>query len=115
MMKIYERQIAVLAESRASEFESRIVRFLRARVSEAAATDESILRREVRERIAEAYAAGLDTERQIAAYVVGAWRFGDLYIAQIEPIRPRLTDARVDPSVKAALLLEHLAALSRGA
>jgi hypothetical protein len=112
MMKIYESQIAVLAAARASEYESRIVRFLRAHLPAAAERDHETLRREVGERIAEASAIGLDTELQIAAYVVGAWRFGDDLIARIEPLRPRLTDARVAPADKARLLLQVIDALS---
>lgn len=111
-MKIYESQIAVLAEARAAEFEARLVRFLRARVPEAAAVAEPTLRSNVVTRIAEAYEMGLDTEIQIAAYVVGAWRFGDELIARIEPLRPRLTDACVAPAEKAKMLLQLIAVLS---
>lgn len=111
-MKIYERQIAVLAEARAAEYEARIVRFLRAQLPDAATVDEATLRRDVRVRIAEAYAIGLDTELQIAAYVVGAWRFGDELIERIEPLRPRFTDARIAPADKARMLLQVVDALS---
>lgn len=115
MMKIYERQIAVLAEARADELERRIVQLLRKRNAGALALGESVLRREVRDRVLEAQAAGLETERQVAAYAVGAWCFGDAFIRAIEPLWPRLESGRVDPAVKASLLLDRIAALSRAA
>lgn len=103
-MKIYENQLAVLGEAKAVEFEGRLVEFLREKV--AAERRREVLESDVRAHIAEAGAWALDTERQIAAYVVGVWAFGGEFLALIEPMRATLADIGVAPDTKAKMLLE---------
>jgi hypothetical protein len=105
-MKIYEDQLAVLGEARAAEFERRLVQFLREKV--AAGTGREVMESEVRARIAEAGAWQLDTEREIAAYVVGAWAFGDAFLARIEPMRGALSRRVVAAGGRAFVLLDAL-------
>jgi hypothetical protein len=109
-MKIYDDQLAVLGKARAAEFERRLVQLLREKV--AAGTGREVLESEVRARIAEAGAWALDTERQIAAYVVGVWAFGDAFFARIEPLRATLAGREVGAWAKAKVLIDVLDALS---
>jgi hypothetical protein len=103
-MQIHENQLAVLGEAKAVEFEGRLVQFLREKV--AAQRGREVLESDVRAHIAEARAWELDTERQIAAYVLGVWVFGGEFLALIEPMRASFVDLCVAPDTKARMLLE---------
>lgn len=103
-MKLYENQLALLGEAKAAEFEDRLVQFLREKV--AAERRREVLESDVQAHIAEAGAWALDTERQIAAFVLGVWAFGGEFLALIEPMRATFADIGVAPDTKARMLLE---------
>lgn len=103
-VKIYENQLAALGESRAAEFERRLVRFVREKVG--SQMQREVLESDVRSSITEAGEWALDTERQIAAFVVGVWAFGSEFRALVEPMRPTFADEWVAPDTKAQMILE---------
>ncbi|MEZ4298829.1 MAG: hypothetical protein R3B70_28015 [Polyangiaceae bacterium] len=104
-MKIYEDQIDAMGQAKALEYERRLADFLRQTL--AAGNEREVDQAEVRALIAEALSAGLDTERQIAAYVTGAWVFGDDFLARIDPLRPSFSDPCIAPDDKAQLLMSR--------
>jgi hypothetical protein len=104
-MKIYEKQLVALGKAKKRDFEDRIVEFLQTHVP--AAARHAGLEDEVHAHVLAADAFGLGTERQIAAYVLGAWVFGDDFLARIEPLRPKLIDDCIAPETKAQMLLDE--------
>lgn len=103
-MKLYDDQIAALREARSEEFERRVVRFVREKVS--APMKRDVLDDEIRAHIAEAKEWTLDTERQIAGYVLGVWTFGDEFRVLLEPKRATLADEWEAPDAKATTILD---------
>jgi hypothetical protein len=103
-MKIYDDQIAALREGRSAEFERRLVRFVREKVSMPMKRD--VHEGDIRDYIAEAGVWALDTERQIAAYVLGVWTFGDEFRVLLEPMKETLADDWEAPDTKATAILE---------
>lgn len=110
-MKIYEEQIEALESSQAQIFEGRAVDFIVTRLS--GGSTREVSRDEIRRLITEAHDSGLETERQVMAYVVGAWAYADDFLAIVEPMRDRFRDERVEPATITRELLGAIAHLSQ--
>lgn len=111
-MKIYEDQLEDLSRSQAELFEDRVVQFIVTRF--AGGAEREVSRAEVRVLITEAHEAGLETEREVAAYAVGAWMYGESFLALIEPMRDDFRHQRAAPSTVAGWLFEVLDRLGKG-
>lgn len=112
-MKIYEDQLQKMGQERALEYERRVYEFVRDELAGGSARE--VDRLEIRQIIKEAHDAGLETERQVAGYVAGAWLYGDEFLQRVEPLRDSFTDKAVSPEDKAKLLLDLCDDLGRAA
>jgi hypothetical protein len=110
-MKIFDEQLENLDRSQAELFEERVMQFIVTRF--AGGAEREVSRGEVRALITEAHEAGLETEREVTAYVVGAWLYGETFLAMIEPLRDDILHRRVAPSTVAGWLFEVLDRLER--
>jgi hypothetical protein len=110
-MKIYEEQIQKMGQERALEYERRVHEFVRDQLAGGHARE--VDRLEIRRIIKEAHDAGLETERQVAGYVAGAWLYGDDFLRRIEPLRDRFGDPALSPEDKAKLVLRLCDELGR--
>ncbi len=112
-MKIYEEQLQKMGQERALEYERRVYEFVRDQLAGGSARE--VDRLEIRQIIKEAHDAGLETERQVAGYVAGAWLYGEEFLRRVEPLRDRFTDKAVSPEDKAKLILDLCDDLGRAA
>jgi hypothetical protein len=103
-MKIYEDQIQRLGLERALEYERRMCQFVEEELAGGSARE--VDRLEIRQLIRDAHEAGLESERQVAGYVAGAWLYGDDFLQRIEPLRDRFRDDALSPAEKAKLVLD---------
>lgn len=110
-MKIFEEQLENLGRSQAELFEERVMQFIVTRF--AGGAEREVSRGEVRELIVEAHEAGLETEREVTAYVVGAWLYGESFLRLFEPMRDDIRLKRVAPSTVAGWLFDALDRLER--
>lgn len=112
-MKIFEEQIQKMGQERALEYERRLYEFVRDEL--AGGNAREVDRLEIRQIVKEAHDAGLDTERQVAGYVAGAWLYGEEFLGRVEPLREKFVDGAISPEDKAKLILDLCDELGRAA
>jgi hypothetical protein len=105
-MKIYEEQLSSMGQSQAHLFEDRVMEFIVTTLAGGVAREVS--RKEIRELITEAHEIGLETEREVTAYVIGVWLYGETFLAAVEPLRDEFRNPRNAPSTITAWLLQIL-------
>lgn len=114
-MRIYKEQLTGFAAAGIEHFEDRLVQFLSDNFESAMNAPRAALVADVHSKVVLARGLGLSTERQIAAYVTGAWRFGVEFQNLIDDIRVQLSGESLSSIEKARLILDQFdALLARG-
>ena len=107
-MVIRSQQIHKLERYLQAQYENRLVRFLYDEFPEAGAEPEEDLRTEVGRQIARAREYGLETEQQIASYLVAAWLLGSDFDLEFEGANEILSCLASTPEVSAQQLAKSV-------
>ena len=108
-MKISAEQMKTLNEVAVSDFDQRLVNFLREQFEGARAVPDPQLQQGIRGQVQRAGRYGLDSEQQLAAYVTTAWLLGEDFDETFPRIRTVLCSPAYQPDEKADFLLKHTA------
>ena len=105
MLTIRKSLLDAFAQGQESDFEERLVKFLRHNFDDAALEEKSKLLAGVRALVRQAGAYGIETEQDIAVFCTTAWLLGDDFPEEF----PAAGQALVNPEFSGHLKAEWLA------
>ena len=110
-MRISSDQMKSFYQGATSDFETRLMIFLRERFDDATEMPDAELSRGIHEQVERAETYGLLSEKQVASYVTTAWLLGQDFDQKFPKINAVLRSPMYEPDEKADFVLEHAAQL----